>query len=114
MLGRFPGISLWGTRRLGHPCGTKLRRGLPEGKRLGLREHVRDQQIVLLAGRVERLREADEVAGHDRRSLMKKLVKAVLAVRSGLTPENRTGVGADGFPSSVTDLPFDSIASCWR
>ena len=37
---------------------------LAERQRLGLREQVRHQQIVLVAERIQRLAKADEVAGH--------------------------------------------------
>ena len=50
----------------GVPSARDLVRRLAERQRLGLREQVRHQQVVVLAERIQRLAEADEVA-RDRR-----------------------------------------------
>ena len=42
------------------------------------------------------LAEADQVEGDEPGTLMDQLVEAVLAVRPGLAPVNRTGVVVDG------------------
>src|SRR5580704_10245971 len=52
---------------------------------------------MLLAQRVQRLTEADKVAGDQPGSLMDQLIKRVLAVGSGLSPIDRSGVTGDGF-----------------
>ncbi len=78
------------------PSARHFVRRLAEGQRLGLREQVRHQQVVLAAERIEALAEADEVAGHEPRALMDQLVERVLAVGAGLAPEDRRGVVVDG------------------
>ena len=65
---------------------------LAEGERLGLGEDVGHQQIVVLAQRVERAAEADEVAGDQLRSLVDQLVEGVLAVGPGLAPPDGPGL----------------------
>jgi hypothetical protein len=72
-----------------------LLQGFAEGQRLGLREEVRHQQVVLAVAaagvwgeRVERLAKTDEVTRHQRRALVQQLVERVLAVGSGLAPHN--------------------------
>ncbi len=100
--------------RLGRSLRAYLLVGLPERKRLGLGEHVRHEDVVVVAERVERLREADEVDRDELRPLVDQLVEAVLAVRPGLAPEDRARLVVDARPSSVTCFPFDSIVSCWR
>ena len=61
MLGRLPSITRCGTTRSARALGADLVRGLAEGERLGLGEDVRGEDVVVVAERVERLREADEV-----------------------------------------------------
>src|SRR5215472_230732 len=65
---------------------------LSEGQRLGLCEDIRQQHIVMLAKRVERLAERDEVARDDPGSLMDQLIEGVLAVGSRLTPIDSAGI----------------------
>src|SRR5271156_6658563 len=65
---------------------------LAEGERLGLREHVCQQHIVVTADRIERLRERDEVARDEFSSLMDQLVERMLAVGSRLAPINCAGL----------------------
>src|SRR6478609_3883992 len=50
---------------------------LAESERLGLREDVRRQQVVMIAQRVERVREADEVTRNELGALVNQLVEAV-------------------------------------
>src|SRR6185295_2378087 len=69
-----------------------VRRLRAECQRLALREEIRHQQIVLVAERVQRLAEADEIAGHVPGALMEELVKRVLAVGARLSPENGAGL----------------------
>src|SRR5207245_7978154 len=56
---------------------------------LALREQVSHQQIVLVADRIQRLAEADEIASDKPRSLMEQLEERMLAVSAGLAPVNR-------------------------
>ena len=81
------------------PVGRSLRGhllgGLPERERLRLREQIGGEDVVMLAQRVERAMEADEVAWDQRRSLMDQLVEAVLAVRPRLAPVHRARVVVD-------------------
>jgi hypothetical protein len=46
-----------------------------ECARLSLREHIGQQQIVMLAQRIERMDETDEVARNELRSLVDELIK---------------------------------------
>src|SRR5436190_21206415 len=78
-----------GYDRLRGPLGAHLVGGAAERQRLALREHVRQQQLVVLAKRVEGLRERDEVARDQARSLVEELVEGVLAVGARLAPEDR-------------------------
>ena len=75
--------------------GAHLRLGLPERERLGLREDVRHEDVVVVAERVERLAEADQVDRDELRPLVDELVEAVLAVRSRLAPEDGAGLVVD-------------------
>ena len=81
--------------RFGGALGAHLLLGLPERERLGLREDVRHEDVVVVAERVERLREADEVDRDELRPLVDQLVEAVLAVRPRLAPEDRAGLVVD-------------------
>ena len=69
---------------------------LAERERLGLGEEVRHQLVVVVAHRVVRLAEADEVARDEVRALVDELVEAVLAVRAGLAPLDRARRVRDG------------------
>src|SRR5262245_52549439 len=62
---------------------------LPEGQRLGLREHICQEHVVMLAKRVESLAEGDEVARNQPGSLMNQLVERVLPVGPRLAPVYR-------------------------
>ena len=81
-----------GTIAVEHPVGDQaVRRALgldflarlAEGQRLGLRQHVREQQIVVSTERVQRLVEGDEVAGDETGPLMDQLVEGMLPVGPG-------------------------------
>ena len=100
---------------VGRALGLDLVGGLAEGERLGLREDVGQQHVVMVAERVESLGEADEIAGDEARALVDELVEGVLAVGAGLAPEDGAGVGSRrASPSSVTCLPLHSMVTCWR
>ena len=68
---------------------------LAEGQRLGLGEHIRQENVVVPAERIERLAERDEVARNEPRSLMDQLVKRMLAVGSWLAPVDGAGIVGD-------------------
>ena len=53
---------------------------LTEGQRLGLREHVRQQEVVVPTERVQGVAEGDEVTGDETGALMDQLVEGMLAV----------------------------------
>ena len=83
---------------VGRPLGRDLLGGLAEGERLGLGEDVGDEQVVVLAERVQRVHEADEVAGDQLRPLVDQLVEGVLAVGPRLAPVDRPGLVVDTLP----------------
>ena len=97
-----------------HPMGNEVVRGafglyllarLAERQRLGLRENVRQQHVVVPAERVQRLGEGDEVTGDETGPLMDQLVEGMLSVGARLSP-------VDG-PGGVVDLgalPRDVLA----
>ena len=93
-------------------------RQLTEGKCLCLREEVTEEQLVLVLTirrkRICWIGEGNEVGGNQLGTLVDELVEGMLTVRAGLTPEHFTGRGCDGRAIQRTDLPFDSIVSCWR
>ena len=61
----------------------------PECVRLGLREHIGHQQVVVIAERIESVDETDDVAGDEVRPLVDKLIGWPLKEWNG-------GVGARG------------------
>jgi AsmA protein len=63
-----------------------FRRRLAEGQRFRLREQVRRQNIVVIAFRIQRLGEANEVARNHFGSLVNQLIEGVLAVGARLAP----------------------------
>ena len=79
-----------------HTFGRDLLGGLAEGERLGLREQVRREQVMVediaLATFASRLAEPDEVARDELRALVDQLVERVLPVGAGLTPHDRPGL----------------------
>src|ERR1039458_3544305 len=76
--------------------GLDLLKRFPECERLGLREYVREQQIVMASERIERPAETDEVARDQFRPLVDELVERMLAVGAGLAPVNRSRLIIDG------------------
>ena len=81
--------------RGGRALGLHLLGGLAERERLGLREDVGQQDVVMPAQRRERVREGDEVARDQPRALMDQLVERVLSVGAGLAPVDRAGLVVD-------------------
>src|SRR4030095_4067213 len=81
--------TLWGA------LGLDLLARLAEGQRLGLREHVRQQGVVVPAERVQGVAEGDEVTGDETSPLMDQLVERMLTVGSRLSPVDGSGRIAD-------------------
>src|ERR1051325_3379171 len=77
---------------LGRALGRDLVSRLAAGERLGLREHVGEQHVVMPADPVERLCERNEIARDQPRALVEQLVERVLPVRSRLAPVDRAGL----------------------
>src|SRR5260370_9393322 len=75
-----------GNEPLGSAFCLYLFRSLAERERLRLRANVGDQQIVVAAKWVERLRKSDEVAGDQPCPLMNRLVQRMLAISALFTP----------------------------
>jgi hypothetical protein len=68
---------------------------LAEGQRLGLREQIGHQKVVLLDKRTERPTEANHVAGDQLRALVQELIERVLVVGAGLPPDDRAALIVD-------------------
>ena len=86
-------VALKGLERdkvLGHTLTTAIIRRLAEGQGLRLGEEICHQLVVQVSNRIVRLAAPDEVARNKVRTLMNQLIETVLAVRSRLTPFNRT------------------------
>src|SRR5271166_2693606 len=81
---------------IGRALGLHFFGSLAKCERLGLREDIGHQQIVVPAQRIESFVEPDKVARDELRSLMDQLIKGMLAVGSRLAPIDR--------PSLVLDL----------
>ena len=81
--------------RLRRALGSDLLLGLAERQRLGLGEHVGHQQVVVVAERIQRLGETDQVDRDQLGALVDQLIEAVLTVGSGFTPEDRAGLVVD-------------------
>ena len=97
-VGRLPSNTRCGTTAVGRSLGAHLLLGLAEGERLRLREDVRHEDVVVVADRVQRLPEPDEVDRDELRPLVDELVEAVLAVRPGLAPVDRARLVVDEPP----------------
>src|SRR5207253_9567766 len=85
-----------GDEPVGRALGAASLWRLASGARVALREHIRQQHVVLLAQRVQRLAERNEVARDQPGSLMDQLIKGVLTVGAGLAPIDRAGFAGDG------------------
>src|SRR5438128_11071380 len=84
-----------GDQAVRRALGLDLLARLAEGQRLGLREYVRHQEIVVPAERVQRVAEGDEVTRDEPGSLMDQLVERMLAIGARLSPVDGTGRVAD-------------------
>ncbi len=91
-VGRLPSNTRASTWWAGTPVRDHLVAGLPERHRLGLREQVGHQQVLVVADLGGGVDEADEVRGDDVRALVEQLVVGVLAVRARGAPLDRAGV----------------------
>src|SRR5579884_2972272 len=69
---------------------------LPKRQCFGLCDQVRNQQVVMMAEWIQWLTEANEVARDQLGPLMDKLIERMLAVRTGLSPEDWPGLVAYG------------------
>ena len=99
---------------IGRAFRADFRRGFAEGKGFALGEDIGQQLVVLLAQRVERLAERDEVARDQPRSLMDQLIEGMLAVGARFAPVDRPCTHPTGSPARVTRLPLLSIVNCCR
>jgi hypothetical protein len=75
-------------------CSDLLRRPAKR-ESLGLRKHIGQPQVVMIAKRVERLSETYEVARDEFGALMDELIKRVLAIRARLAQVDRSGLIVD-------------------
>jgi hypothetical protein len=91
--------------RLGSSLLAHLLFRLPEGERLRLREDVRHEDVVMVADRVQRLPEPDQVDRDQLRPLVYELVEAVLPVRPWFSPEDGAGLVVDGAAVDGDVLP---------
>ena len=89
----------------GHAFGLHLFTRLAERERLGLREQVRGEQVLVVADDLVGLREPDEVARDQLRALVDQLVVGVLPVRARLAPDDRAGLPLDPVAVAVDRLP---------
>ena len=115
MVGRFPSNTRWGTSHSGVPSARTSSAVFPNASASACAKHVRDEQVVVPAERVERLREGDEVARDEPGALVDELVEGVLAVGARLAPVDRARCRSRpaARPAS-TRFPLLSIVSCWR
>src|SRR5690606_28441443 len=81
-----------GHEGLGRFLRAYLGLGLAKGERLGLREEVGHQQVVVPSQWIEALREANEVTGNQLCTLMNQLVKSMLTIRPRLPPNDRASL----------------------
>src|ERR1700722_17400743 len=73
--------------------------GLAERQRLGLREHVSQQDVMVPPERIQALGEGDEIPRNQPRALMDQLVEGMLSVGAGLAPIDGPGIIID--PASL-------------
>ena len=78
--------------------------GLSKGERLGLRKEVGHEFVMVVADRIVRGAEADEVARDHARALVDELIEGVLAVCAGFAPDDRTGSVGDAVAMAVNGL----------
>ena len=112
--GRLPSKTRCGTSQSGVPSAFTSFGRLAERQRFGLREHIRDQHVVMAAKLIQRLGERDEVARNQPRPLVDQLVERVLAVGSRLAPVDRTGRARYSVSVQRDVLPLLSIVNCCR
>src|SRR5262249_16990687 len=77
------------------PFRLHLLRRFAEGQGLGLREDVGDQHRVMAAKWIERFVKRNEITRNEPRPLVNELIEGMLAVGTGLSPVDGTGVIVD-------------------
>ena len=97
------GEGLVGHEILGHAVGADLGGGLAEGEGLGLGEAVGHQEVVVPAQGIERLEEAEKIAGNQPRALVDQLIEGVLAVGARLAPIDGAGLVVVDHPAAERD-----------
>ena len=78
--------------------------GFSHHKRFCLSEEIRKKLCMVITDRVVGDRRRDEVTGHDLRSLMNQLIKSVLSICTGFTPDDRSCLIYDGLTVPVGRL----------
>ena len=77
-----------------------------------MRKHIRHQQVVVLAQRVQCLAETDEIAWDEFRSLVNELIKRVLAVGPGLAQKIGPVWYSTRVPSESRAFRFSMVNCC--
>src|SRR5690606_4009257 len=68
-------------------------------------EEIGEQFVVMIGNRVMRNGRCQKIARYHLRALVNKLIKRVLAVGTGFTPDDRAGLVQYGIPVPVDRLP---------
>ncbi len=87
-----------------HAFRAALLCGLSEGEGLCLRKEVGHELVMVVADRIVRGAETDEVARDHAGSLMDELIEGVLAVGAGFAPDDRAGAVGDSVAMTVYGL----------
>src|SRR5581483_3896870 len=102
--GPIAGEGPMGNEPLRNPLGAHLIARLAERERLGLREQVGHEQVVVAADRVRRSDEADQVARDQLGALMQELIVGMLPVGALRPPDHRTRLIRDELAVEVDRL----------
>ena len=113
-LGWLPGITLWGTTSAGVPSAATSSAVRPKASALVWAKQLAISRSWWSPCSWVEVAEADEVGRDELGALVDELVEGVLAVGARLAPEDLAGLPHTGEPSRRTDLPLDSMVSCWR
>src|SRR5438067_2521141 len=84
-----------------HAVSRDLLGSLPKRKGFRLRKEICHQQVMVSPKRIQRLVEADEIAGYQLGSLVNELIEGMLPVGSWLPPDNRTSLIIDRMPLQI-------------
>ena len=90
---------------LRHAFGHNFRGGLAKRKRLGLRQHVGGERVLVRANIVQRLGKSNEIAWHQLCALVDHLIEGVLAIGARLAPHHGTR-----FPFHMLSVARDMLA----